>query len=360
MKYKLALALLFFAFVFSVNPGSAKAVSPEDLGLKEGDLISSFVYDKDPDIFIINQQGFKRLFLNQEIFNFYGHLRYLSVKLVKPEVKDQFITSSFYRNCENNDPQVYGLEIVGEDTGALHHVDVDGNTAVSQDKDFFKKVFCINGKEFKWYKKTSAYSSLKQAPSYRREIPIKASQLYFDPSSLKLAVGASLQVKVIFRPSRPACLDADPPCKVPEQASYEVNASLVSDNPKIAMVDEAISTCPAPVSGIASSCPVLYFVRGVSEGETTITASYTKDEITYTARMSVAVGGEVTTPSITLISPNGGEKWQTGVTYKVTWASGDVDSDAQIDLYQKDTAQWIQIDNVPNKGLDQIKQLLPI
>src|SRR4030042_4196617 len=42
-------------------------------GLHEGDLISAAGSD-DPDIYIINEQSFKRLFLNPVIFGFYGHL----------------------------------------------------------------------------------------------------------------------------------------------------------------------------------------------------------------------------------------------------------------------------------------------
>lgn len=288
---KFALIFLVLLAVLSFKPLGAKAVSPEELGLKEGDLISSFVYDKDPDIFIINQDGFKRLFLNQAIFKFYGHLRYISVKLVKPEVKDQFITASFYRNCENNDPKVYGLETTGEDTGALHHLNVDGSAAVSQDRDFFKKVFCINGREFKWYQRGDAYPSLNKVPSYKRGIPTKVSTLYLDPSSLKLTVGAAAQVKVMFRPPHPECLDSNPPCEVPEIAPYEV-VPLFTYDPSVATVDTVIRDCAPSSPGINNLCLPQYFVRGIAAGNAIITASYTNSEGTFTATMNATVVGQ--------------------------------------------------------------------
>ena len=79
--------------------------------LYDGDLITSFEFT-DPDIYIINLNGFaqqdasgrirsyngaKRLFLNPTIFNFYGHLGgFTNVRRVTPEVRDSFLT--WWRN----------------------------------------------------------------------------------------------------------------------------------------------------------------------------------------------------------------------------------------------------------------------
>ncbi|MBX4211185.1 MAG: hypothetical protein KW806_00070 [Candidatus Yanofskybacteria bacterium] len=53
--------------------GFAVAATPADYGLHEGDVISA-KNSSDPDVYIVNEQGYKRLFLNPVIFGFYGHL----------------------------------------------------------------------------------------------------------------------------------------------------------------------------------------------------------------------------------------------------------------------------------------------
>jgi hypothetical protein len=146
----------------------AAAVAPSDYGLKEGDTISAAGSD-DPDVYIVNDWGYKRLFLNPAIFGFYGHLGgFAKVKSVTPATRDAFGTSGLFRNCETNDPKVYGVEVTGEDTGNLHWVNVTGAQAVADDPNFFKKVFCINTNEFNWYPKSTDYTSVSQVPSYAR------------------------------------------------------------------------------------------------------------------------------------------------------------------------------------------------
>lgn len=147
---------------------NAQAISPQEVGLEEGDLISSFAYDKDPDIFIVNQNGYKRLFLNPEIFGFYGHLRYGQVKSVTPIVRDQFATANYYKNCESGDGAVYGLNVVNEDDATFHRMDADASILATQEPGFLKQIFCINKQEFSWYKKGSNYISATQVPKYFR------------------------------------------------------------------------------------------------------------------------------------------------------------------------------------------------
>ena len=164
--------LVFFTLIISgfLIFNFASAASPSDYGLKEGDLISA-IFSDDPDVYIVNDSGYKRLFLNPEIFNFYGHLGgFVNVKLVTPEVRDAFPTSGLFRNCEINDEKVYGLKSIGEDTGTLHWVNTSGIQAVTDDSNFFKKVFCINNKEFSWYPKGTYYDSVNKIPTYVRII----------------------------------------------------------------------------------------------------------------------------------------------------------------------------------------------
>lgn len=169
---KVLAALTVTATVLSLSGiaviAPASAAKPSDYGLKEGNTISASG-STDPDIYIVNEQGFKRLFLNPVIFGFYGHLGgFAAVKAVAPTTRDAFPTSGLFRNCETNDPKVYGVEVTGEDTGVLHWVNTTGAQAVADDANFFSKVFCINNNEFNWYAKGSEYTSVKQVPDYTR------------------------------------------------------------------------------------------------------------------------------------------------------------------------------------------------
>lgn len=165
---KLIILSVILSFIFGLFALSANAAKPSDYGLKEGDLISA-IFSDDPDVYIINDSGYKRLFLNPAIFKFYSHLGgFVNVKLVPTEVRDAFITSGLFRNCEFNDPKVYGVDIDGEDTGKLHWVNVSAENATFEDEEFFKKVFCINNSEFGWYPKGSEFKAVKDVPKYER------------------------------------------------------------------------------------------------------------------------------------------------------------------------------------------------
>lgn len=160
--------LLVAGLVYFLGVQNTFAVAPSDYGLKEGDVVSAAGSD-DPDVYIVNDWGYKRLFLNPAIFGFYGHLGgFAAVKNVSPATRDAFGTSGLFRNCETNDEKVYGVQTTGEDTGMLHWVNTSGAQAVADDPNFFKKVFCINSNEFNWYSKGSDYSSVNQVPSYSR------------------------------------------------------------------------------------------------------------------------------------------------------------------------------------------------
>lgn len=170
MKYAihtlLVLGIVSICLLFSLR--AAQADKGEEITLKEGDLVSSHAYDGDPDIFVINEHGHKRLFLNPAIFGFYGHLTYAKVIQIPPSVKDEFKTSSFYRNCEEHDEKVYALKTSDEDEGELHHIDATEQEVTAQDADFSQEIFCINKKEFNWYRKALKYNSLSFVVPYVR------------------------------------------------------------------------------------------------------------------------------------------------------------------------------------------------
>jgi len=150
------------------TPASRGFVSLSAVSLKDGDVISA-AGSSDPDVYIVNPHGYKRLFLNPAIFGFYGHLGGFSkVKGATSVIRDTFVTSGLFRNCETEDVKVYGVETTGEDTGTLHWVNTTGEQAVADDPDFFKKVFCINTNEFNWYPLGTDYTSVNQIPDYAR------------------------------------------------------------------------------------------------------------------------------------------------------------------------------------------------
>ena len=160
------LALLFPVFSF--------AATPSQYGLQEGDLISAL---GDPDIYIINENGYKRLFLNPAIFGFYGHLGgWENVKEVSAQTRDAFPTSLYFKNCEIGDSRVYAVEVTGEDESTLHWLNVSLAKIEGEDPNFSQKVFCINDKEFRWYSISGDYSSTSQVAVYRRGIPAAAAQ----------------------------------------------------------------------------------------------------------------------------------------------------------------------------------------
>jgi len=159
---------LFLLTVLFLLSNSAHAAKPSDFDLNEGNTISASD-PGDPDVFIVNEHGYKRLFLNPVIFNFYGHLGgFPKIKKISSKTRDSFPTSSYYRNCETNDPKIYALKLTGQSTAELQWINTPGSQAVQDDPDFFKKVFCINNKEFNWYQKGPSIASANDAQIYDR------------------------------------------------------------------------------------------------------------------------------------------------------------------------------------------------
>src|SRR3989338_986310 len=248
--------ILFFAVIalamgsfFVFNTNQVGAVKPTDYGLKEGDLISA-IFSDDPDVYIINEQGYKRLFLNPEIFKFYSHLGgFANIKLVTPEIRDSFPTSGFFRNCEDNDQKVFGTSVEGEDTGRLHWVNKSGDQAVQEDPDFFKKVFCINRKEFNWYPRGNEFQSLKEVPKYSRaggaETYVICHHPSDDPKTFKTIRVApeSLDTHFQHRDTKGACPGFFVPTLKPEIVTptpttevYLIKAMVLKDILKIESV----------------------------------------------------------------------------------------------------------------------------
>jgi hypothetical protein len=85
-------------------------------GLVDGDLMR---VSGDPDVWIVKRVGtkmFKRLILNPEIFNSYGHLKWENVKEVSKAQADQFVTSDLIR--QDGTEKVFRVSSApGADTG---------------------------------------------------------------------------------------------------------------------------------------------------------------------------------------------------------------------------------------------------
>ena len=95
------------------DSGLEPAVSPDLSGIADGDLITTA---DNPDIYIVKIVGakkFKRLILNPDIFNSYGHLRWEDVKTVEQAVIDAFAESQLVQevNADGSiaDPKVFIL-----------------------------------------------------------------------------------------------------------------------------------------------------------------------------------------------------------------------------------------------------------
>ncbi len=122
-------------------------VRPGDFGLKEGDFIRA---EGDHNVYIINEQGFKRLVLSPQICLQYGHLGkrgcFTAVKIVSVQVRDAFRTSWYYTNGETHDGKVYLLKETGEDSAILRYITLNGNDFIRQGGEF-RSIFLINSRE---------------------------------------------------------------------------------------------------------------------------------------------------------------------------------------------------------------------
>lgn len=194
----MASTVLSMAGFAAFAPVTALAVAPADYGLREGDTISASG-SSDPDIYIVNDWGYKRLFVNPAIFNLYGHLGWDKVKSVAPATRDAFGTSGLFRNCESGDAKVYGLDVISEDVANLRWINTSGAQAVADDANFFKKVFCINNNEQALYGVGAEYTSVLQVPVYTR-VPgstpaptgsVMASLSSHNPASSTLVAGST-------------------------------------------------------------------------------------------------------------------------------------------------------------------------
>lgn len=330
-KWSLLSAPLLLVLSFLIPAGEPFSAQYQ-FGLKEGNLIRS---DKDNDIYIINEHDYKRLFLNPVIFNFYGHLGgFENVKAVSREARDSFKTSSLFRNCENNDKKVYALELTGEDEGILHWLNVTGSAAVAEDADFFKKVFCINSKEFRWYGIGSPYTSLNQVSDYSFKVPPPSSNL-----SVDIKINGS---------DNPGPIEWNSILNI-EWTSQ--NAVRCSGMYYIALLDGEVDRDNMPIQGSLS----FYGRNTVPSDLKNITPQilcYDKDG-NYTDDYVLIAIKEESIPSIKNISISSA-KIKLGENYQITWESKNLNSSVNIILGKGESGKkgdfWYIAKNIPNSG----------
>jgi len=168
--------------------------------------------------------------------------------------------------------------------------------------------------------------------------------------AIKVDVGQSRRVRAMYQPVMPPCpIDY---CETVMPAPQEVSAQWTSSNQNAAVVYTVSNTCPqlSPEMGILPPCDskILEYVQGISAGTAEIKALYAPYSNAYTATAKVNVVTPSTPPSITVLSPNGGEQWQAGTIQSIRWSSN-FPTLVTISLRSKGTEIKIA-DNQPETG----------
>lgn len=187
--------------------------------------------------------------------------------------------------------------------------------------------------------------------------PQPTGYLYLSPVSFGVAVGQQQKIQAFYQPPMPPC-PINMACSLAMPAPYPVHATWSSSNTNVAKVS-------ADPSGTVPSATV----TGVAGGTTEIHAAYTQYPNSYTAKATVEVR-PATQPSITVISPNGGEQWELGALNSITWSpysysgypylnpSVNPASDVSAYLEQKNSSgQFVNIGQVFEEGKASIHTL---
>jgi hypothetical protein len=67
-------------------------------------------------------------------------------------------------------------------------------------------------------------------------------------------------------------------------------------------------------------------------------------------RVAMAAYRAAMTPTIRVLAPNGGESWQVGRAYSITWATSDLSSTVTIELYRGGVLQRTLASNIQDSG----------
>jgi len=146
--------------------------------------------------------------------------------------------------------------------------------------------------------------------------PEGAGYLEIEPSSASIAVGESKSFQAFYQPPMPKCPEGFA-CPQVMPARFPVVAEWTSSNPSVASID-IIGSCAA----IGCPVPTNVLIKGISNGTADIKAAYKSPSGSIlTATAKVTVGSGSLAPSITVLSPNGGENWAKGESRDIGWSS---------------------------------------
>ncbi len=144
MKQNIAVIIIFIA-VFGLGTIFPSFVRAQDI--VDGDLIK--VPDH-ADVFIakiVGNKKFKRLILNPDIFNQYGHLKWKNVKTIDKAIVNQFTTSNIVRWV--GDAKVFMLS-PNIDVGTKHWLNMEPSVFEVAGYDW-DSIYLINENEYKSY-----------------------------------------------------------------------------------------------------------------------------------------------------------------------------------------------------------------
>jgi len=143
LAFTTTVSLSGFALMFALTASAQVAT------LSDGDVVKTA---GNPDVYIVKMHphgqyaGWKRLILNPEVFNLYGHLKWSNIKTVSQETVDAYHTSALVRG--ENDPKVYVLAPNG---------DVGTKTWITNEAEFlaagydWSQIAQVNNKERDMY-----------------------------------------------------------------------------------------------------------------------------------------------------------------------------------------------------------------
>lgn len=177
-KFKKAIsAVTMFATVISLSGVSMLgALTANAATIVDGDLIKSNATNSDgtptlasTDVYIVKIVGtkkFKRLILNPEVFNSYGHLKWSNIKTVSQAEEDSYAISSLVR--VDGDTKVYALTPAG-DTGAKSWVNVTADQFISGANSDPDSIYTINSVDSGFYAVKTDITTVDQLKAFYRD-----------------------------------------------------------------------------------------------------------------------------------------------------------------------------------------------
>ena len=145
------------------------SVTVDGVTIYDGDLISSNATNPDGtptyeslDIYIAkvvsDTETYKRLILNPQVFDSYGHLNWGDVKEVDQSVMDSFTTSDLVR--QDGTDEVYSL-VADDDTGTKHWVNLTAEQFVDEAGADPDSIYTVNSTDIGNYTTGAAYTDVQ-------------------------------------------------------------------------------------------------------------------------------------------------------------------------------------------------------